>query len=136
VVQASWKIVNNSTCAWESLALYSLSSFRTFAPLIIVDGERIELSGNNPDESVGPDGEIELALNFSPEVARYVSSEFALVINGYRLLEQPYLTLNVQNWVTRISITPTGPSNSGSDKSNATSEPDDRPVATPPSTRP
>lgn len=136
-VQASWIIENNSACDWERLAVYSLPSLRTFAPLIIYEGERIELSGNDPAEVVGPGGVIEIALSFSPELSRYVSSEFALVINGFRLLDQQYLILEVQNWVTRISATPTvQTSDPDPDDPKSTSEPDDRPVATPPSTRP
>lgn len=137
VVQATWYVQNTSGCSWTNLALYSRASLRTFAPLVFVDGVQIELNPRSSTASVSPGDIVELALSFSPEVSRYVTSEFALVINGFRLLDQPNLVIDVRNWVIRIAASPTVKvPGTGPGVSKSTTEPDLREVATPPAERP
>jgi hypothetical protein len=130
-VSAGWILRNTSACTWENVLLLSIPSNRLLVPYIRLNGQLITEASENQAVSVPPGGEIEVGLIFPIYMASGIRSEWAVVINNFKLLDRPHLLMDVNNWVIGLNLSPTRTTNNRPPGSR------DRPPAdTPPSIRP
>jgi hypothetical protein len=131
LASAGWILRNTSPCTWESVLLLSVSSNRLLVPYIRQNGVLITEDSTSQAVTVPPSGEIEVGLAFPLYMARSIRSEWAVVINNFRLTDRPHLLLDINNWVLGMNISPTRttsdrPSGSG-DRDNDDEPPPSRP---------
>ncbi len=132
VVQSEWTLKNDGPCEINQVALYSLTTSRMFAPILRKDGQTIKISSSDDSAMIAPGQEFEVILSFVPSQARYVTGEWVLVINGFRLVDQPHLMMDAQNWVI-VSSPDTAPGSTAKPpapvkKPGSTQEPPSPPV--------
>lgn len=140
IVSATWLVQNTGACEWTSILLRSTTSGRLLVPLLYINDTLISPDPDNPQVLVRPGESIQVALNFSPEIASSISGDWYLVVENFNLPEQPHLTLQVVNWVTRIAATattrPTSKPGTSPTQAPGTTEPETRVTPTEPATRP
>jgi hypothetical protein len=137
VVLSDWTLKNDGPCEINQVALYSLTTSRMFAPILKKDGNTIKISSPDDSAMIAPGDVFDVILSFLPTQARYVTGEWVLVVNGFRLQDQPHLTMDAQNWVI-VSSPDTGPANTAKPpgpgkKPSATQPPSSPPEAPTPS---
>jgi hypothetical protein len=106
-VTSGWILRNNSHCTWESILLLSMSNNRLFVPYMRQNGQLINEDSSVQAVSVPPGGEIEVGLAFPLFMASGIRGDWAIVINNFKLLDQPHLVLDVKNWVLGMVASPT-----------------------------
>lgn len=130
-VSSSWQVKNTSSCTWNSIVLLSIASNRLLMPYINLDGTVFIPESPEQNLSIAPGEQITVGLGFPLYMARGIRGEWALVINGFRLVEQPHLKLDVTNWIIGIEPKATQRTSDRPPGSRNDSEP-----PTPPSIRP
>ncbi len=129
-VSAGWILRNTSACTWENILLLSTASNRRLVPYLRINGQLVTETSESQAVSVPPGGEIEVGLVFPLYMARGIQSEWALVINNFKLLDRPHLVLDVNNWVIGLIAAPTSSTISrppGSHDNSDNSPPSSRP---------
>lgn len=126
-VRAGWIIKNTGFCEWNEILLNSASNGRLLNPFLRIDNRVVVIDYRNDRVSIPPGGQIEVLLGFVQSIAQGgIKGEWVLVINGFKLVDQPHLALDVPLWI--IDNRPTArPANPVSPE---------RPSEEPPSTRP
>jgi hypothetical protein len=132
--EVTWTIQTTSSCDWFILNIYSMLSGRLLAPIITVDGIVLEQSYPFEDVIVKPGQVVDISLIFSPENARYISNEWIVEANGFRLSDQAHLIIDVSDWVIAVIVTPTP--ESGGAGGNGGSGGSSNPAPTVPPSRP
>lgn len=110
-VSAGWILHNTGACTWENILLLAIPSNRLLVPYIRLNGQLITEASENQAVSVPPGGEVEVGLIFPIYMASGIRSEWALVINNFKLLDRPHLVMDVDNWVIGLSVSPTRTTN-------------------------
>lgn len=139
-VLASWNLRNPGSCKWEQIVLQDTTTGENFVPLLFLDDKQIDLS--NLDQAINPGEEFLLQINFKLKDVKSVNRDWIVILNGFPLIEQPHITLKVEDWISIIQAqtTPTktsGGSSSGkptatSGPGRATEVPPTRAASTPP----
>jgi len=130
-IRSTWILKNTSSCNWEEILLVSRTSQRLLAPFLRVNGQLVVPSGSQSQYSISPGEQVEVMLGFTLTSAQSIRSEWDLVINGFRLTNQPPLSLDVNNWVIN-PLPPTIIRDDDGSSSGSSDDSDDEP----PSTRP
>jgi hypothetical protein len=130
-VSSAWQIRNTSSCTWNNILMLSVASNRLLLPFLRVDGALIFPQADEQNITIEPGEIVEVGLGFPLYMARGIKSEWALVINGFRLVEQPRLQLDITNWI--IGMEPKA-TQSIPDTSSSSRDDDEPPP--PPSVRP
>ncbi len=98
-IRATWVIRNTSQCSFDQLAIYSPFNAKTYDPVFIRDGDSLHPEEFSDKPVLSPGDVIEIGLEFSPQHARNIRDEWILIVNNLPLVEQPHLSLSVENWV-------------------------------------
>jgi hypothetical protein len=125
-------VKNTSSCNWEEILLASRTSQRLLVPFLRIDGQLVVPNSDESQYAIAPGEQVEILLGFTLTSARSIRSAWDLVINGFRLTNQPPLSLDVYNWV----INPSPPAVIRDDDRDSSSGSSERPTQEPPSTRP
>jgi hypothetical protein len=125
-VRSTWVIKNTGPCTWNEVLLLSESSNRLLVPFLRIGGQLVIPDYTKEQVSIAPGEQVEVLLGFSQSVARGIKSEWALVLNGFRLTDQPHLVLDVNNWII-VNIPTTRPESPRVSKPPADEPPSIRP---------
>jgi hypothetical protein len=131
-IRSTWVVKNTSSCNWEEILLASRTSQRLLVPFLRIDGQLVVPNSDESQYAIAPGEQVEILLGFTLTSARSIRSAWDLVINGFRLTNQPPLSLDVYNWV----INPSPPAVIRDDDRDSSSGSSERPTQEPPSTRP
>lgn len=126
-VRSGWIIKNTGFCTWNEILLRSASNGRLLNPFLRIDDRVVVVDYRNSQVSIPTGGQVEVLLGFTQSLAQDgIKGEWVLVINGFQLVDQPHLVLDVSVWIidnrpTALPARPVSP---------------ERPSEEPPSTRP
>jgi hypothetical protein len=131
-IRSTWIVKNTSSCAWEEILLASRTSQRLLVPFLRINGQLVMPNSDEGQFAIAPGEQVEVLLGFMLPTAQNIRGEWDLVINGFRLTNQPPLSLDVNNWV----INPSPPTTIRDDDGGSSSGSSDDSEDEPPSTRP
>jgi hypothetical protein len=97
---AVWEITNTGLCVWEEITLNPLSGNNKTETTLWMDNQPIT---NLSDQPLGLNETLKIALNFDISDATDIHEEWILVVNGIELIENPHLSIDVENWITLIT---------------------------------
>jgi len=121
-VNASWFLVNNGYCNWESISFLSLFDGRIINPVIKKDGEVFDLQTTVGKLLIVPGDQVEILIPYEVTQELYVDDEFVVIINKIPLVNHPHAIIKVDRWVIVVQV----PNDSTSDQDSAPNWDDSR----------
>lgn len=106
-IRAVWTIENSGQCSWDQIALWSILEQKIMPPILQQAGNPVTPQASGGDALIKPGEQIDLVLAYTPEEAEDVKGEWTLIINDILLLDQPHITLEMENWVVTVKVTST-----------------------------
>lgn len=95
-----WEVTNLSTCEWKEILIKPISGENEVEYALWRGNQQVTDLGNQPVEN---GKSIKIALTFNIKDATDVRGEWVLIVNGLELIEEPHLTMDVENWINLIT---------------------------------